>query len=88
MMRMGRGPEQDSCRSCGAHVTKRFRAVYGDEDDIAHRCLSCDSFGRLSEGSAAGVDVEKPDPADVPNRNRGQRVGPGVRADGGEFDVE
>lgn len=85
MMRMDRSGG-DECRHCGGHVSERFRAVHGDEDDVAHRCLGCDCFRRVSRGSAAGVDVDHPDPDDHPNRNRGQRVGAGVRADGGAFD--
>ena len=85
MMRMDR-LDDDSCRHCSGHVTERFRAVYGDEDDVAHRCLGCDCFRRVSRGSAAGVDVGLPDPIDHPNRNRGQRVDADLRADGGEFD--
>lgn len=71
-----------SCLNCGRHVTERFSAVYGDEHDRAHRCLGCDCFRRVSKGSAAGVDVDLVDPAEDPNRNRGQRVG-AARTDGG-----
>ncbi len=85
MMRLDPAHEEGACQNCGVHVTARFRAVYGDDDDVVHRCLSCDTFGRISEGSAAGLDVHKVDPIDVPNRNRGYRVGANVRADGGEF---
>lgn len=74
------------CLHCDGHVSERFQSVFGDDDDRAHRCLGCDCFRRVSSGSAAGVNVDLPDPDDHPNRNRGQRVGAGVRADGGEFD--
>jgi len=74
------------CRHCDRHVTETFRRVHGDNDDIAHRCLGCDCFRRISRGSAAGVNVDLPDPVDQPNRNRGRRVDAAVRADGGESD--
>ncbi|WP_449271445.1 DUF7563 family protein [Halobaculum saliterrae] len=57
--------------------------MFGDENDVAHRCLACDSTFRVQNGSAAGLDVGHPDPAENPNRNRGPRVGAPLRADGG-----
>ncbi|WP_280587800.1 hypothetical protein [Halorubrum sp. Boch-26] len=84
MMRMDRSAD-DACRHCGGHVTERFRAVSGDVDDVAHRCLGCDCFRRVSRGSAAGNETGLPDSDDHPNRNRGQRVGAIVRTDGDEF---
>ncbi|OYR66248.1 hypothetical protein DJ79_00905 [Halorubrum ezzemoulense] len=80
---VGGSDETAQCRYCDGHVSDRFRAVFGDEDDVAHRCLGCDCFRRISRGSAAGVDVDLVDPAEDPNRNRGQRVGAALRADGG-----
>jgi hypothetical protein len=71
-----------SCLNRGRHVTERFSAVYGDDHDRVHRCLGCDCFRRVSKGSAAGVDVDLADPAEDPNRNRGQRVG-AAHTDGG-----
>jgi hypothetical protein len=67
------------CQNCGAHVSASFRQVYGDENDVCHRCPACDSNRRLAAGSGAGRDVDYPDPADNPNRNRGT-----LTADGGE----
>jgi len=85
MIRLDRAGDDDSrCLHCGKHVIERFRAVHGDEDDRAHRCLGCDCFRRVSRGSAAGVDVDLVDPIDQPNRLRGQRVDAAARADGGE----
>ena len=83
---IGGSADGRSCRHCDRHVSDRFCAVFGDEDGVAHRCLGCDCFRRLSRGSAAGIQVDLPDPVDHPNRNRGQRVGSAVRADGGELD--
>lgn len=60
------------CGHCGSHVTDRFRRVYGDRDDQAQRCPECDSWSRISEGSAAGLDVPTPDPQEHPGRSGGR----------------
>jgi len=39
--------ESETCRNCGAHVTTHFRRVFGDTDDVAHRCPDCDNWQRL-----------------------------------------
>ncbi|WP_449405059.1 DUF7563 family protein [Halorubrum xinjiangense] len=57
---MGGSDETAQCRYCDGHVSDRFRAVFGDENDVAHRCLGCDCFRRISCGSAVGVNVEDP----------------------------
>lgn len=64
------------CRHCGRHVTRTFARVHGDGDDVAHRCLGCDCFRRISRGSAAGLELDMPDPRRDAhaNRNRGRRV--------------
>jgi len=49
--------DNSTCNHCGAHITDRFHRVFGDDDDRAHRCGNCDTFARLSRGSAAGIDV-------------------------------
>ena len=85
MNRLNGGSEPAGrCLHCNRHVSEKFQSVFGDEEGRAHRCLGCDCFRRVSRGSAAGVDIDLPDPADQPNRNRGQRVGAAVRTDGGE----
>jgi hypothetical protein len=56
-----------TCQHCGSHVTRKFRRVFGDRDNVAHRCYACDSNTRLYRGSAAGKDVSRADPE---NRNR------------------
>ena len=56
------------CLECGSHVTPEFRRGYGDEDDVAHRCPDCDTYQRLSEGSAAGQEVDSIDPLEEPVR--------------------
>ncbi|WP_121822930.1 DUF7563 family protein [Halostella salina] len=63
---------RSTCAHCDAHVSDGFRRVYGDSDDRAHRCPSCDSWRRLTEGSAAGLDVETPDPEQAPGRHGGE----------------
>ncbi|WP_210423528.1 DUF7563 family protein [Halorussus marinus] len=63
-------PDLDQCQFCAASVTERFRKVYGDNQDIAHRCLQCDTSTRLQKGSAAGHDVDHVDPQDEPWRIR------------------
>ncbi|WP_265108697.1 DUF7563 family protein [Halosolutus halophilus] len=64
--------DRSTCRHCGAHVTDRFRRVFGDDRDRAHRCSECDSYRRLSRGSAAGVDVEILDPETSSGRHGGE----------------
>ena len=59
------------CRFCDSHVSDDFRRTLGDEDNVAHRCLACDSCLRIQAGSAAGKNVDYPDPADEPSRDRG-----------------
>lgn len=52
----------ERCENCGAHVTLGFRRVFGDGDNRARRCENCDTWNRIESGSAAGRDVEIPDP--------------------------
>ncbi|WP_408957254.1 hypothetical protein [Natrinema sp. 74] len=63
---------QSTCLHCGTHVTDRFRRVFGDDEDRAHRCGDCDTYARLSRGSAAGVDVAVPDPETSLGRHGGE----------------
>ena len=60
-----------TCRNCDSHVSQSFRRTVGDTEGVVHRCLACDTRARIQLGSAAGRDVDWPDPADQPNRNRG-----------------
>ncbi|WP_449289225.1 DUF7563 family protein [Natrarchaeobius chitinivorans] len=59
---------RNQCQKCGSHVTGEFRRGYGDQDDVAHRCPTCDTYERLSDGSASGQFVALPDPLDDPTR--------------------
>ncbi|RZH67914.1 DUF7563 family protein [Natrinema altunense] len=64
--------DRSTCQHCGAHVTDRFRRVFGDDRDRAHRCDECDTYARLSRGSAAGVDISVPDSETSPGRHGGE----------------
>ncbi|WP_323172877.1 hypothetical protein [Natrialba sp. PRR66] len=64
--------DHSTCEHCEAHVTDQFRRVFGDDQDQAHRCSECDTYARLSRGSAAGVDVPVPDPETSPGRHGGE----------------
>jgi hypothetical protein len=46
------------CRRCGSAVSERFASVFGDNDDVIHRCLDCSTMSRLSEGAGAGRNGE------------------------------
>ncbi|WP_137290952.1 DUF7563 family protein [Natronorubrum halophilum] len=63
---------RSACNHCGAYVTDQFCRVYGDNDDRVHRCGECDSYRRLTRGSAAGVNVSIPDPETSPGRHGGE----------------
>jgi len=64
-------PSKTSCRYCGNHLSDQYARVYGDQNDRVHRCHECDSAKRLSLGSAAGKDVDWPDPEEHPERKGG-----------------
>ncbi|WP_259372372.1 hypothetical protein [Salinarchaeum sp. IM2453] len=82
------------CQHCGAQVSEHYGRVFGDQNDTVHRCPACDCKNRLQKGSAAGKEINLPDPKDHPNRNRGYRVdddhidyGKGPVTDGGTHRV-
>ena len=68
----GPSVSQSTCQHCGSHVTDRFGRVYGDNCDRVHRCPECDSYRRLTRGTAAGKDVDIPDPETSAGRHRGE----------------
>ena len=81
--------EKGVCQKCGGHVSKAFRRVHGDQDDVAHRCLTCDTRKRIQNGTAAGLESNRVDPLDQPGRYRygGEETPERVTAlltDGGE----
>jgi len=76
--------ERSTCEYCEAHVTSDFRRTYGDGTHRARRCPECDSWARIMRGSAAGEDVDHPDPQVAPNRNGGRELRQKVATDGGE----
>ncbi|WP_224268563.1 DUF7563 family protein [Haloprofundus salinisoli] len=71
-VRLGLPRDNCSCLHCGSHVTDGFRRVFGDEECRAHRCGECDTYARLSRGSAAGHSVSIPDPETSPGRHGGE----------------
>lgn len=77
--------DRRQCDFCGGHVTDDFRRTYG-VDGRAKRCPGCDSWARLERGSAAGKDVDHPDPQENPGRSGGRQLRneTEIVADGGE----
>ena len=61
-----------ACLNCDSDVTDQFRRVYGDNDDVAHRCGECNSYRGLTRESAAGVDVAIPDPETATDHHGGE----------------
>ena len=48
----------DHSQFCESHGTEQFRRVFGDDNDIAHWYVKCDSITRLQKVSAGDrVDV-------------------------------
>ena len=77
--------DTDLCRNCGAHVSDRFRRVFGDRDNVMHRCPECDTFTRLKRGSGAGLEVNRTDPAtDADDRAGGPAADQRAAAEGHE----
>ncbi|WP_435064301.1 DUF7563 family protein [Halobaculum sp. EA56] len=37
------------CVRCGHHVTERFARVFGDNEDVVHRCIGCSRAADLDE---------------------------------------
>lgn len=70
MMRLSaEATERRRCLGCGSHVPAGFRRVHGDEQGRIHRCPDCDTRQRIWKGSAAGKDVDTPDPKESPGRH-------------------
>ncbi|MFQ3284634.1 MAG: hypothetical protein ACI9TI_001214 [Natronomonas sp.] len=46
-------PTARRCSACGAFVSRRFRQVFGDNDDEVNACLNCTTARRLTEGASA-----------------------------------
>jgi DNA-directed RNA polymerase subunit RPC12/RpoP len=81
------GPaDRHTCDYCNSHVIPDFRHTYGTDDHRAKRCPECDSWPRLVKGSAAGKNIDHPDPQDNPERTGGRELSTNteVVADGGE----
>lgn len=39
---------------CGAHVTRDFARVYGDNTDTVHACFDCETATDVKRGAGAG----------------------------------
>jgi DNA-directed RNA polymerase subunit RPC12/RpoP len=65
---------ETACDYCGNRLSDQYARVFGDQDDCVDRCPECDSEKRLSLGSAAGKDVDWPDPQEYPERKAGDSV--------------
>lgn len=50
------GGNSNTCQNCGNSVTPRFARVFGDNQDVVHRCLDCANFREVQDGAAAGYD--------------------------------
>ena len=53
-----------TCKGCGATVSDNFARVYGDNDNVVHRCMDCvdsQDGGRsiLRHGGAAYEDQDE-----------------------------
>lgn len=44
------------CQGCGGSVSTRFSRVFGDRDDVVHRCPNCTSYSEIVDGAAAGLE--------------------------------
>lgn len=75
--------DRRSCNYCQSHVTADFRRTYGTDNGDAERCPECDSWARIMRGSAAGKDVDHPDPQIHDNRNGGTELRRKAVTDGG-----
>lgn len=76
---------RQTCGYCEAHVTQKFRRVYGTDDGHAIRCPECDSWARIMRGSACGREVtERLDPQEYPSRKGGVELRKRRVTDGGE----
>jgi hypothetical protein len=50
--RAAEAPAARRCRACGSFVSRRFRRVFGDNDDEVDACLNCTTVRRLTEGAS------------------------------------
>lgn len=45
------GFDRNCCRNCGTKVTPQFTRVFGDDNNIIHRCPECASYRELGTGA-------------------------------------
>lgn len=50
--------DKDQCQNCGAHVSKRFRRVRGDNQNLAHACRECAPRNHEYPYAVAGVNTD------------------------------
>lgn len=41
------------CRNCDSHVTVQFARVFGNNEDVVHRCIDCAPYGTLEDEGGA-----------------------------------
>jgi hypothetical protein len=46
------------CQRCGAHVSERFRAVFGDDTDTVHACPDCTEQQAILNGATADPEFD------------------------------
>ncbi|WP_436343988.1 DUF7563 family protein [Natronorubrum sp. FCH18a] len=42
-----------ACEDCGAHVSERFTAVFGDDAHVVYACPACSDMAHIVRGGAA-----------------------------------
>ncbi|WP_202935155.1 DUF7563 family protein [Halorussus amylolyticus] len=77
-------PDESRCLFCENPVPKDFRRVFGDDENHAHRCRSCDTFTRIKKGTAAGREVANTDPVEDPQKQHHVSTDAVLASDGGD----
>lgn len=52
-------PTNHHCQNCGAHVSERYAAVFGDNQNIVHECKECATGTEVHRGGAAGKNPSR-----------------------------
>ena len=52
-----REKETRICQNCRKKVSAHFAKVFGDNDDTAHACRKCASYGSVVDGAAADPTI-------------------------------
>lgn len=56
------------CQNCGGSVTDDFARVFGDDNDVVHSCLECETATAVKNGTAAGLEPRRTVAADGSGR--------------------